>query len=193
MFLRSFIIGLAIIAAVMPLPPRVVERNYSTDLYPNIQRILTPISNMTPFALLDLMVALAGFGLLMVFMKRRGPDGCARSAGPSGTRLPQQQSCIWSFLVTWGLNYRRQPLEAKLDFDPARVSAEAVGAFDSRVVTELNRLAPMAHFRAWPTLAELKPAMEAAAGRAQRAAGVTHLPVPSRPQVHHIDLVFRQA
>ena len=35
--------------------------------------------------------------------------------------------------------------------------------------------------------------MEAAAGRAQRAAGVTHLPVPSRPKSTILTWYFRQA
>ena len=88
----------------------------------------------------------------MVFMKRRG-SGWLRAFGRTVWDALAAAAVLYLvFLVTWGLNYRRQPLEAKLDFDPARVSAEAVGAFDWRVVTELNRLAPMAHFRAWPTL-----------------------------------------
>ena len=36
-----------------------VERGYSTGVYPVIQRVLTPVSNLVPFALLDILAVAA--------------------------------------------------------------------------------------------------------------------------------------
>jgi hypothetical protein len=43
-----------------------------------------------------------------------------------------------AFLVLWGLNYRRVPLEQRLDYDRARMTRESVLAFANRAVSEIN-------------------------------------------------------
>lgn len=193
MFLRSLIVILAIFSAFAPVPPGLVERTYATDLYPHIQQILTSISNLTPFALFDVMVTLAGVGLVMVFMRRRRSGWLRGLALTAADALAVAAALYLVFLVTWGLNYRRQPLAARLDFDRARVSTESVATFARRVVSELNRLAPLADLRAWPTLDELNATMGDAAAKAQRATGVIHLPVPGRPKPTMLTWYFRQA
>ena len=42
-------------AALLPIPPALVERWYSSGLYPRLQHVLTPISNVIPFALFDVL------------------------------------------------------------------------------------------------------------------------------------------
>jgi hypothetical protein len=43
-----------------------------------------------------------------------------------------------AFLGLWGLNYRRVPLEQRLDYDRARMTRESVLTFANRAVSEIN-------------------------------------------------------
>ena len=47
------VVLLAVLAGFAPIDTRLVERWYSTGIYPPIQQVLTPVSNLVPFALLD--------------------------------------------------------------------------------------------------------------------------------------------
>ena len=50
------VIGAAAIAAgLMPIAAPTIERRFSTTVYPAIQRVLTPLSNVVPIALFDLL------------------------------------------------------------------------------------------------------------------------------------------
>ena len=62
-------IGLALLAGFAPIDARFVERWYSTGLYPIIQRGLTPVSNLVPFALLDIL-AVGGVCLVLLTLVR---------------------------------------------------------------------------------------------------------------------------
>ena len=48
------------------------------------------------------------------------------------------------FLLAWGLNYRREPLTAKLDYDHARITAQALVDITIESVEHLNALYPRA-------------------------------------------------
>src|SRR5215216_2608481 len=50
---RVLLIGAAIVIALLPLDPIVIERWYSTGVYARVQRVLTPLSNLVPFAWLN--------------------------------------------------------------------------------------------------------------------------------------------
>ena len=52
-------VALALAAGFTPIPPTVVERWFSTGFYPTLQRLATPLSNLLPFAVLDVL-AVAG-------------------------------------------------------------------------------------------------------------------------------------
>src|ERR1700730_374581 len=47
------IVLIAAVAAPAPLPPALIERAYSTNLYLRLQRVVTSTSNLAPFALFD--------------------------------------------------------------------------------------------------------------------------------------------
>jgi hypothetical protein len=53
---------------------------------------------------------------------------------------------LW-FEVGWGWNYDRAPIEARTVYDAARVTPAAVDALRTRVIANINRLAPLAHAR----------------------------------------------
>ena len=66
---RVLIVAAAVMAAVVPLPPALVERYYSTLLYPSIQRTLTGLSNLTNLALLDALIAAALAVWVLLFLR----------------------------------------------------------------------------------------------------------------------------
>src|SRR6185369_7812612 len=52
---KAAVIAAAIACLLLPFSPSFIERWYSTGLYPFVQRVLTPLSNLVPFALFDLL------------------------------------------------------------------------------------------------------------------------------------------
>src|SRR5207248_3114824 len=119
--LNKQLIGLlvlsAVAAAVVPTPDRIVEQAYSTRMYPAIQALLTTISNGIPMALDDALVVLAMAGWIGavatdLFRRRLG---WRRAAGRCVVRTAALAAVFFlSFLLLWGLNYRRVPLADKL-------------------------------------------------------------------------------
>jgi len=73
---RIAIGALAVAAALVPVPPRVVDRLYSAGLYTRLQPAVTTASNLAPVALLDLLLA----GALVCWIALAWRD--ARSASP---------------------------------------------------------------------------------------------------------------
>ena len=53
---------------------------------------------------------------------------------------------VW-FEVSWGWNYARAPIEARVSFDPARVTPQAATALRDHAMAQLNALAAPAHVR----------------------------------------------
>ena len=162
-------IALAVVAAVAPMPPSLVERLFSAGLYPLVQPVLTRLSNLVPFALFDvLLVTVAILTLLWlkgVFVRFR--TGLWRFLA----RMTTLVAVLYlAFLAVWGLNYRREPLRRTLGFDQTRVTRAALRRLADRAVAELNALHPglPAHWPDWP---ELRPQLAAAFERAQRQVG----------------------
>ena len=144
---RVLVVAVAGLAAVVPLPPDLVERYYSTLLYPWIQRTLTGLSNLTELALLDLLIAAAATMWLALLVRdvltrrgRRARRPLIRLVVRTGTAA----ACLYLlFLATWGLNYRRLPLARKLDLDAASVSPRGALDLATMAVAEINRLYPL--------------------------------------------------
>src|SRR5947209_8117745 len=107
------IIAVALAAAVVPLPPSVVEHVYSTGLYPLIQRSLTSISNRSSVALIDIVLVIAVVWLIFVAARVPRLFHAGTVAGFRkliiGLSLPAAGLYLW-FVILWGFNYRRLPL-----------------------------------------------------------------------------------
>lgn len=120
---RVLIVAAAAVAAIAPIPPAWIERWYSRALYPRLQPAVTYVSSLVPFALLDVAA-----GVLLV----AGAVALARRWRASGPRHALSALFAWLlvtasvvylwFLVFWGFNYRRIPLEQKLAYDASRVA-----------------------------------------------------------------------
>ena len=129
-------------AAVLPLPASVVERGYSNGLYPGLQSRLTAWSNETAIALFD--VAL-GFTILVLLIlwgrwlraSMRGRTVWPVVRGLAHTIVAAAVFYLW-FLIAWGLNYAREPLEAKIGYEAGRISRDALVRLAERATRAVN-------------------------------------------------------
>jgi hypothetical protein len=137
---------LAAAAAVAPVPDSFVERWYSRGIYPVVQRTMTPVSNLVPVALLDVAVLLLLVAVVLVVARAAVTEGWRRGAGAALVLLVKLAAVTYLlFLVLWGFNYRRVPLEEKLDFDRSRVDQPGALALASEAVARVNALHAAAH------------------------------------------------
>jgi hypothetical protein len=135
----AWLIAVALVA--VPVPAAMVDRYYSRDAYPIIQGAVTTVSNALPIAVLDLL--LLALVLLFVRWAVRG----VRVARVHGARI-----AVWDvfrrvvrtasivailFLLMWGLNYRRTPLEVSLNLTAPPPSADELQS----AILETNALA----------------------------------------------------
>jgi Protein of unknown function (DUF3810) len=182
------IVLVAIVAAVAPLPPPTVERWYSDGLYPRLQHALTTFSNLTPFALFDgLWTGAAASVATWAYRRCRSrplSTGVRRMFTEGATAVA---AVYLLFLLTWGLNYRRTPIQSRVDFSPSRITRDAAGQLGTRVATALNDLYADAH-RQQTSL----PALAAAFAETQRSLGARWTIVPARPKQTLLGAYFHQ-
>jgi len=189
---RMALIGVAIGAALAPIPASAVERLYSAALYLAFQRAVTAVSNLLPFALLDALLvgAAAGWTWLLVRDMARHGGWIRLVSRMVGRTLTAASALYLAFLFTWGLNYRRVPLAEKLEFDAGSVSAAAARTLATTAVGEVNRLYRSAD-RA--PIAGVDPSLAGAFGLAQAELGVSHGARPARPKRSILDPYFKRA
>jgi hypothetical protein len=143
-WVAAFIV--AALAALLPLPPEAVERWYSRAFFPPLQRGLTTISNLVPFALFDVLWIAAAAAVAVLAYRRFSAGGWLRGTVGVALLLGCGGAAVYlAFLTTWGLNYRRVPLAEKVVFDPARITSTAHAALGDRAVAVLNAEYPGAH------------------------------------------------
>jgi hypothetical protein len=148
------VVSLAVLGAFAPLDPVQVERYYSTGLYPRIQGVLTPVSNLVPFALLDVL-AVATFCIVVIVLAR-GVVLARRKRSwtpvlATLVRFATAGAVIYvCFLAIWGLNYRRLPMTERLVLDRA-ASADVLVELGHAAVGHLNALHASAHAEGWRT------------------------------------------
>ena len=189
------LIAIAVVAAIAPLPPSFVERVYSTGVYAAIQPALTTVSNVAPFALLDVLIVLVAAAWLVLLLRdvvrRRRPRAVAVAA--------LRRTVVWAatvylvFLCTWGFNYRRLRLVETLQFDAASVTPAAARDAAASAVGDLNRLHDPAHASGWPEAGAVDPGLARSFARA--VADVEKRPrvTVGRPKATLLDWYFRRA
>jgi hypothetical protein len=165
--LKLFLIVAAAVLAVVPLPRDAVERVYARGVYPLLQPRLTKLSNATTFAWFDGIVLIAVGSVIAMWVvrlrHRRGGALPTIFALTVDTAAVAAVLYFW-FVLTWGFNYRREPLRSQLDFHEDRITAQALRGLATRTVHSLNALHQSAHAVGWPELpavpATLVPALE---------------------------------
>lgn len=140
------VVALAIVMAAAPLPQGIVERWYSNGTFPVVQRLLTPVSNLVPFALFDALWIAAIAAAAIVLRRRILASGWKHGILHAAAALLCAAAVTYlAFLATWGLNYRRVPLIEKVVFDPDRVTRDASLTLGDWAVAELNERYADAH------------------------------------------------
>jgi len=149
---RVLITLAAVALALVRFPAAWIESYYSTGLYPRLTGILQPMAELSPVSILDILLVAVAVGLpaWWIFCIRRAAAG-ARWAGAGraavGT-LTLAALLVCGFELLWGLNYQRQPLSAKLEWDAKRVTPEAAVALARNTIQRLNAEASVARSQA---------------------------------------------
>ena len=134
------IVACAAALAALPLPAPLVERLYSRGLYPRLQPVVTTVSGLVPFALFDVAaVVILALSVWRVVAWRRAhvPRLALRIA--VAAVVGASVIYLW-FLLFWGLNYRRVPLEQQLEYDPARITRQSGLDFARAAIVRANAL-----------------------------------------------------
>jgi hypothetical protein len=182
------LVATAVAAALLPLPRPAIERWYSTGIYPVLQRVVTPLSNLVPFAVFDAVCLAAVIAFAVLAYRRVRASGWARGLSRAiGAAVVSAAIGYLAFLATWGLNYRRVPLAEKLAFDPARVRPGAARDLGDTNAVALNRLYAASH----PGTISLS-SLETSFQEAIRALGARGPIVPGRPKETLLGGYFHQ-
>ena len=191
--INASIVVLAGLAALVPLPATFVESFYSRGIYLSLQCVLTPLTNSIPIALLDVAglvvgICLASIAVVRLVMARRRRLGAVLRLAWQGLIIAGAGYLV--FMAMWGLNYEREPLTAKLEFDGRRITRQALVDVAGRSVDRLNALRPSAV--RWPPLdgivADLGPAFAQTQRRFQPRTAV-----PGEPKWSLLTLFFERA
>jgi hypothetical protein len=168
------------------MPDIWVERIYSQNLYPLMQRSVTSLSNSVPFAVFDLLFVsiLMAFVVVVTRILRTSEQvGRFRRARLIVSRTSVVISLTYIiFLLAWGLNYRRVPLREKLDFDASRVTPQTLESLAVVAADELNALYPIASEQGWPPLSALPDNLGPAFQITQRTLGSESTVIVGRPK-----------
>lgn len=149
------VIVLAAGAALLPIDGGRVERFYSAQIYPVVQQTVTPVSNLVPFALFDVLTLMAGVGLMVVLTRGVRRALRQRRVQPllqSTLALASGAAVAYLlFLGLWGMNYRRVAMADRLILDRDAPTTEQVVALGVESVRHMNELHERAHRAGWET------------------------------------------
>jgi uncharacterized protein DUF3810 len=179
----------AIAATLVPLPADVVERYFSQGVYPPLQRTVTGVSNLSPIAIADLVVATLLGVLFARFVRGWRTQGMKKAlVGSVVTVVALAAIGQLVFLAVWGLHYRRLPLEQKLDFDQSRITEANAFALSEESVRRVNLLYGPAHATPFDMLA-----VASAFAEAERAMGMPGTTRIGRPKRSLLELYVEKA
>ncbi len=194
--LAALVLAATALVLVVPPPASVVERAYSTRIYPSWVRAALPLTDAASFAVFDVVLLAVCVGLLLAGLRRfRKPAASALVRvwrAVLAIAVGASLVYLW-FLAAWGLNYHRQPLKQRLGYDRERVSASSARALAEHTVGELNRLHQAAWSRRWPELEEVPQRL---AGSRESTAAALRLPAGievGRPKTSMLQPYFRWA
>ncbi len=175
---RAALILAALAAALVPIPPRLVESHYSKGIYPALQSRITPLTNLSPIALVDLAVLAIVILFTVAFARRLRARGLAAAVLSGAVNMITLTAFIvlW-FFVLWGVNYRRVPLDEKIAYDKHRITREAAVRLGNYALREVNSRYAAAHGGVERRAFHLR---RRSAPRSRRSAPLAS-PCPARP------------
>jgi Protein of unknown function (DUF3810) len=139
---KAAVIVLALVFALVRLPASFIERFYSNGIYPLFQSALTPVTNLFPFAVVDvlgmaLVIALPAWWIVRMARAGRGRR-LKTAASLSLQTLVIAAALFIGFQLLWGFNYERKPLVSKLDYDEQRLSPGNLRELTRQTIERLN-------------------------------------------------------
>jgi len=190
---------IAIAATVALLPPAapVVERFYARWIYPALQANLTALSNRSTLAVFDITLVLVVTMLVggWIYWLRRVRR--ERSIKPIGrgliaTLTGAAMVYLW-FLLAWGFNYARPPLESMIPYEPRRMTPIAVRALAEHAVREANRTHAAAHAAGFPGIHDTPGPLIEALHQVERELGRPQATRVAQPKTSWLSPFFRAA
>lgn len=143
------LVALALLLTLLQLPAAFIERFYANGFYARLQSVVTPLSNLLPFAIYDLLILALILGLpafwIVRLVKAEKGRRLRAAAGLLLNTLVFGAFVLLTFQLLWGFNYMRQPLRQKLDYDGGRINEEAAMRFYRLCVERLNAEVEAAH------------------------------------------------
>ena len=192
---QPLIIGVAAAAAViLPRSPALVEF-YAVQIYPLVQSRVTAWSNTIAVPLFDLtlitlFLALVGGWAVAIRTARRRRSVRSLARAVSGTATGTAVVYLW-FLLGWGLNYARPPIESVIPYDATRVTPGAVRTLAEQAIGEANRTYAAAHRAGFPAIDSLPPALVESLHHVEHDLGHVERLVPARPKHSWLSPYFR--
>jgi len=174
----------------VPWPTWMIEFGYTRLVYPRIQQVVTSFSNLTALAIMDvaLPVIAVFLGLVVWRLARAWRERGLGSAVWEATRRVVRLASLLAlaFLLLWGLNYRRMPLEETLRSgatQPPTVDGLVTLARHAAASAGPLRDAAMRQSADYPDIAaRLEPTFQAGLQRL----GLPAMRVAGRPKVSHV-------
>jgi hypothetical protein len=174
-----------------------VEHWYAGRLYPVIQGALTTASNLVAVAVFDvvlvmLVVAVLAIWVLAVRRVRRHRSALPLLRAGWTTMVLAAAVYVW-FVLAWGLNYARPPLEVRLDLRDVPVTTDAVRALALQAVTIVNESHQAAHASGFPAADATPGPLADAFAAIEREHGRARPTVVSRPKRTMLSWFFQAA
>ena len=139
---KTIIVIVALVFALVRFPASFIERFYSNGIYPFFQSSLTPVTNLFPFAVVDVLYIALGIALPAWWITRIARAGRGRRLKTAASlffhTLVVASVIFISFQLLWGFNYERKPLVAKLDYDEQRLSSDNLRELKRQAIERLN-------------------------------------------------------
>ena len=184
------------IVAFVPLPASLVERYYSIAVFPGVQRLVTPLSNKLPIAVLDCLLVVVAATVLVLIVRGIRHGWRTRSAGPvlrvCADLIVLSAALYLVFALAWGLNYRRLPMGERLVMDRGTPTTDDVVRLGFQAVDGLNRSYRAAH-EAPETPTWLDENLRNAFADVQRELSDAAPAQPGRPKTSLLAIYFRWA
>jgi hypothetical protein len=195
--LQFVAVGVALLAALVPPPPPLVEGVYADRVYPGLQDFLTSWSNLTRMPLFDVTVLALVIGLTTCWTIAWRTGRRQRSFRPAFRAMAQTLTVLalaylW-FLLAWGLNYRRPALETTIPFDRARITPSAVRDLADLAVARANQLHAAAHRGGFPAADAVPEALLASLHKVEQSLGRPLPTLAARPKSSLQSPFFRAA
>jgi hypothetical protein len=127
------------VAAFWRPGPAWVEQVFTNGYYPRWEHFWYSFTPSIPFAVGDAVVV-AGIGAIvctLLFVRPWWRTGLGIAALAA--------FFVFWFYAGWGFGYDRAPIQTRVAYDAGRVTAATADALRVRAMSEVNRLAPLAH------------------------------------------------